>query len=45
MKSPELLAKFKAQFVLPLTDKTADFDKIIRDETANLAAVFKEAGI
>lgn len=45
LKSPELLAKFKAQFVLPLTDTPAAFDKIIRDETANLTAVFKEAGI
>jgi hypothetical protein len=31
--------------VIPLTDTPAAFDKIIRDETANLTAVFKEAGI
>jgi tripartite-type tricarboxylate transporter receptor subunit TctC len=45
IKSAEVDAKFKAQFVIPLTDTTAAFDKIIRDETANLAQVFKEAGI
>lgn len=45
IKSAEVDAKFKAQFVIPLTDTTAAFDKIIRDETANLTQVFKEAGI
>jgi tripartite-type tricarboxylate transporter receptor subunit TctC len=45
LKSAEVTAKFQAQFVIPLTDTTAAFDKIIRDETANLAQVFKEAGI
>ncbi len=45
LKSPEIDAKLKAQFVIPLTDTPAAFDKIIRDETANLTKVFKEAGI
>jgi tripartite-type tricarboxylate transporter receptor subunit TctC len=45
LKSPEVAAKFKAQFVITLTDTTAAFDKIIREETANLTQVFKEAGI
>jgi tripartite-type tricarboxylate transporter receptor subunit TctC len=45
IKSAEVDAKFKAQFVLPLADTTQAFDKIIRDETANLTQVFKEAGI
>ena len=45
IKSAEVDAKFKAQFVIPLTDTTAAFDKIIREETANLAKIFKEAGI
>jgi hypothetical protein len=38
-------AKFAAQFVITLTDTPDAFDKIIRDETATLTAVFKEAGI
>ena len=45
IKSAEVEAKFKAQFVIPLTDTTTAFDKIIREETANLTQVFKEAGI
>jgi tripartite-type tricarboxylate transporter receptor subunit TctC len=45
IKSPAVQAKFLAQFVIPLTDTTAAFDKIIRDDTANLTQVFKEAGI
>jgi tripartite-type tricarboxylate transporter receptor subunit TctC len=45
IKSAEVNAKFLAQFVIPLTDTTAAFDKIIRDDTANLTVVFKEAGI
>jgi tripartite-type tricarboxylate transporter receptor subunit TctC len=45
IKSAEVDAKFKAQFVLPVTDTPAAFDKIIASETANLTQVFKEAGI
>ena len=45
IKSAEINAKLVAQFVIPLTDTPAAFDKIIADETANLAKVFKEAGI
>jgi tripartite-type tricarboxylate transporter receptor subunit TctC len=45
IKSADVDAKMKAQFVIPITDTTAAFDKIIRDETANLTQVFKEAGI
>jgi tripartite-type tricarboxylate transporter receptor subunit TctC len=45
IKSPEVDAKFKAQFVIPLTDTPAAFDKIIASETANLTRVFKEAGM
>ncbi len=45
IRSKEIEAKFKAQFVLPLTDTPAAFDKIISSETANLTQVFKEAGI
>jgi tripartite-type tricarboxylate transporter receptor subunit TctC len=45
LKTPEMQAKLKAQFLIAVTDTPAALDKIIRDETANLTAVFKEAGI
>jgi tripartite-type tricarboxylate transporter receptor subunit TctC len=45
LKSPEIDAKLKAQFVIPVVDTPEDFDKLIRTETAHLAEVFKEAGI
>jgi tripartite-type tricarboxylate transporter receptor subunit TctC len=45
LKSPEIGAKLKAQFVVPVTDTPEEFDKIIQTETAHLAEVFKEAGI
>ena len=45
IKSKEIEAKMKAQFVIPVTDTPAAFDKIIASETANLTKVFKEAGI
>jgi len=43
--TPEAKAKLAAQFVIPVTDTPEAFDKIIREETANLTQVFKEAGI
>jgi tripartite-type tricarboxylate transporter receptor subunit TctC len=45
LKTPEMQAKLKAQFLIGVTDTPAAMDKIVRDETANLAQVFKEAGI
>jgi tripartite-type tricarboxylate transporter receptor subunit TctC len=45
LKSPETMAKLKAQFVIPVTDTPEAFDEIIRRETANLTEVLKEAGI
>jgi tripartite-type tricarboxylate transporter receptor subunit TctC len=45
LKSPEAAAKMKAQFVVPVIDTPEAFDKIIRDETAKLTEVFKEAKI
>jgi tripartite-type tricarboxylate transporter receptor subunit TctC len=42
LRSPEVEAKLKQQFVLPVTDTPEQFDKIIRDETAKLTDVFKE---
>jgi len=45
LKTPEMKAKIAAQFLIPVTDTPAAFDKIIKDETANLTVVFKEANI
>jgi tripartite-type tricarboxylate transporter receptor subunit TctC len=45
MKSPEMRQKLTGQFLIPQTDTPAAFDKVIRDETAQLTVVFKEAGI
>ena len=45
LKTPEMQAKLKSQFIHGVTDTPAAFDKIISDETANLTQVFKEAGI
>ena len=45
LKTPELQAKIKAQFLIGVTDTPAAMDKIVHDETENLAKVFKEAGI
>jgi tripartite-type tricarboxylate transporter receptor subunit TctC len=45
LKTPAMQAKIKAQFLIGVTDTPAAMDKIVRDETANLTAVFKEAGI
>jgi len=45
LKTPEMQARLKSQFVLGASDTPQAFDKIISDETANLTAVFKEANI
>jgi tripartite-type tricarboxylate transporter receptor subunit TctC len=45
LKTPQVQAKLAQQFVIPVTDTPVEFDKISRDETANLTQVFKEAGI
>src|SRR5262249_46752321 len=45
LKTSEMQAKLKSQFVQGVSDTPAAFDKIIGDETANLAVVFKEANI
>jgi tripartite-type tricarboxylate transporter receptor subunit TctC len=45
LQTPETKAKLAAQYVLPVTDTPEQFDKIIRDETAKLTEVFKQAGI
>jgi tripartite-type tricarboxylate transporter receptor subunit TctC len=43
LKSPEVDAKIKAQYAIAVTDTTEKFNKQIRDETAHLTEVFKEA--
>jgi tripartite-type tricarboxylate transporter receptor subunit TctC len=45
LKTSEMQAKLKSQFVHGVSDTPAAFDKIINDETANLTVVFKEANI
>jgi tripartite-type tricarboxylate transporter receptor subunit TctC len=45
IKSKDVDDKMKKQFVIPVTDTPAAFDKIISSETANLTRVFKEAGM
>ena len=45
LRSPETAAKLKAQFVVPVTDTPEQFDEIIRNETAHMTDVLKEAGI
>jgi tripartite-type tricarboxylate transporter receptor subunit TctC len=45
LKTPEVDAKIKAQYAIAVTDTPEQFDKTIRDETAHLTQVFKEAGI
>jgi tripartite-type tricarboxylate transporter receptor subunit TctC len=45
MKTPEMQAKLKAQFLIGVADTPSAMDKIIATETANLTAVFKEAKI
>jgi len=45
LKSPGMQDKIKAQFVIAKSDTPEEMDKIIKDETANLTQVFKDAGI
>jgi tripartite-type tricarboxylate transporter receptor subunit TctC len=45
LKTPEMKAKIAAQFMIAVSDTPAGFDKIIKDETANLTVVLKEAGV
>lgn len=45
LTSPQVKDKLAKQFVIGVTDAPEQFDKTIKDETANLTVVFKEAGI
>ena len=38
-------AKLKGQFLIGVTDTPEAMDKIVKDETATLTEVFKQAGI
>ena len=45
LKTPDMDAKIKSQFLIGVTDTPDAMNKIIKDETENLTKVFKEAGI
>jgi tripartite-type tricarboxylate transporter receptor subunit TctC len=45
LKTPDMQAKFKAQFTIPSSDTPAALDKIIASEVATLTEVFKGANI
>jgi len=45
LKTPDMQAKLKAQFVIAASDRPDDLDKIIAKETANLTEVFKDINI
>ena len=45
LKTPDMDAKIKSQFLIGVTDTPEAMDKIVKDETENLTAVFKESGI
>ena len=45
LKTPDMEAKLKSQFLIGAADTPDAMDKRIADETANLTKVFKDAGI
>ena len=45
LNAPDMQAKIKGQFLIGVTDTPEAMDKIVKDETANLTQVFKEAGL
>jgi tripartite-type tricarboxylate transporter receptor subunit TctC len=45
LKTPDMQAKFKAQFTIPSADTPAALDKIIASEVATLTDVFKDVNI
>jgi len=42
LKSPDIDAKVRAQYAIPVFDTAEQFDKTIRDETAHLTEVFRD---
>jgi tripartite-type tricarboxylate transporter receptor subunit TctC len=45
LKSPEMEARIKGQYLIGVTDTPAAMDKIVKDETAAMTETFKQAGI
>ncbi len=45
LKAPEMQQRLKSQFTIGVSDTPDAVDNIVRDETANLTQVFKEAGL
>ena len=45
LKSPEMDARIKGQYLIGVTDTPAAMDKIVKDETAAMTETFKQAGI
>jgi tripartite-type tricarboxylate transporter receptor subunit TctC len=45
LKTPEMDAKIKGQFLIGVHDTPAAMDKIVKDETATMTETFKAAGI
>jgi tripartite-type tricarboxylate transporter receptor subunit TctC len=45
LKTPEMQARFKAQYTIPSSDRPEALDKIIASEVAKLTDVFKDANI
>ena len=45
LKSPEMDARIKGQYLIGVTDTPAALDKIVKDETAAMTETFKQAGI
>jgi tripartite-type tricarboxylate transporter receptor subunit TctC len=43
LKTPDIADKIKKQYAVVVTDTPAEFDKRIREETAKLTEIFKEA--
>lgn len=45
IKTPEMEARIKGQYLIGVTDTPSAMDKIVKDETAALTETFKQAGI
>ena len=45
IKTPEMEARIKGQYLIGVNDTPSAMDKIVKDETEGLTKVFKEAGI
>ena len=45
IKTPEMEARIKGQYLIGVSDTPSAMDKIVKDETATLTETFKQAGI